>query len=63
MPQFDRSEMDAAARRFGFTRDTFEKVVRLKEILAWISEQDILKNHLLLNCSPLMAKEAVPTFT
>jgi predicted nucleotidyltransferase component of viral defense system len=48
MPQFNRNELEVAARRSGFTRDTFEKVVRLKEILTWISEQDILKDHLLL---------------
>ena len=48
MPQFNRNELDVAARRSGFARDTFEKVVRLKEILTWISEQDILKDHLLL---------------
>ena len=36
MPQFNRNELDVAARRSGFTRDTFEKVVRLKEILTWI---------------------------
>ena len=48
MPQFNRNELEVAARRSGFTRDMFEKVVRLKEILTWISEQDILKDHLLL---------------
>ncbi|MBQ7431872.1 MAG: nucleotidyl transferase AbiEii/AbiGii toxin family protein [Lachnospiraceae bacterium] len=48
MPQYNRTDLDSAARSYGFTRDTFEKVLRLKEILAWIRTQDFLRQHLLL---------------
>ena len=48
MPQYNRNELELAARRHGFTRDTFEKVVRLKEILAWINDHPFLSQHLML---------------
>ena len=30
MPQYNRRELDARAREYGFNRDTFEKVLRLR---------------------------------
>ena len=30
MPQFNRRNLDARSREYGFNRDTFEKVLRLK---------------------------------
>ena len=30
MPQYNRRELDARAREFGFNRDTFENALRLK---------------------------------
>lgn len=33
MPQFNRRELDERSRQYGFNRDTFEKVLRLKIIL------------------------------
>ena len=33
MPQYNRRELDARAREYGFNRDTFEKVLRLRTIL------------------------------
>ena len=48
MPQFDRFELDRRAREYGFVRDTFEKVLRLKLILAFLNQHEYLKDHLLL---------------
>lgn len=48
MPQYNRNELDITAHSLGFTRDTFEKVLRLKEVLTWIESQTFLRDHLLL---------------
>ena len=48
MPQFNRRELDERSRQYGFNRDTFEKVLRLKIILEYFNLQDYLKEHLLL---------------
>ena len=36
MPIYDKAEIGRAAQRYGFVRDTFEKVLRLKEILLMV---------------------------
>ena len=48
MPLFNRRELDERARKYGFNRDTFEKVLRLKQILEYLNSQEYLKEHLLL---------------
>ena len=48
MPQFNRRELDARARNYGFNRDTFEKVVRLRMILEFMNAQECMREHLLL---------------
>ena len=48
MPQFNRRELDARAREYGFNRDTFEKVFRLKTILEYLNTHEYMSNHLLL---------------
>ena len=48
MPQYNKSEIGAVAKEYGFVRDTFEKVLRLKEILRFFNEQEVLRDHLLL---------------
>ena len=48
MPQFNRRELDARARKYGFNRDTFEKVVRLRMILEFMNAQECMNEHLLL---------------
>ena len=48
MPQYNKSEIGTVAKEYGFVRDTFEKVLRLKEILRFFNEQELLRNHLLL---------------
>jgi hypothetical protein len=48
MPQFNRRELDERSRQYGFNRDTFEIVLRLKIILEYFNSQDYLKEHLLL---------------
>lgn len=48
MPQFNRRELDERSRQYGFNRDTFEKVLRLKIILEYFNSQNYLKEHLLL---------------
>lgn len=48
MPIFDKAEVGRMALEYGFARDTFEKVLRLKEILRFFNEQEYLREHLLL---------------
>ena len=48
MPQYNRRELDTRAREFGFNRDTFEKVLRLKTILEFLNTEEYMREHLLL---------------
>ena len=48
MPQYNRNDLEIAARNLHFTRDMFEKVLRLKTILDWMNAHEFLKQHLLL---------------
>lgn len=48
MPQYNRRELDARAREYGFNRDTFEKVLRLRTILEFLNTQKYMCEHLLL---------------
>jgi len=48
MPQYNRNELGRLATESGFVRDTFEKVVRLKEILRFFNEDEFLREHLVL---------------
>ena len=48
MPQYNKAEIALSAKKYGFVRDTFEKVLRLTEILKFVNEDDLLKPHLLL---------------
>ncbi len=48
MPQFNRRELDAEARKYGFNRDVFEKVVRLTMILDFLNTHEFMREHLLL---------------
>lgn len=48
MPVYDRGELSRRAQKLGFVRDTFEKVLRLTEILKFINENEFLKKHLIL---------------
>ena len=48
MPQFNRRELDVRARKYGFNRDTFEKVIRLRMILEFLNTQKCMREHLLL---------------
>lgn len=48
MPIYNKVEIGRVAQQHGFVRDTFEKVLRLKEILRYLNEEDYLKEHLLL---------------
>ena len=48
MPIYNKAEVGRAAQRHGFVRDTFEKVLRLREILRYLNEEEYLKEHLLL---------------
>ena len=45
---YNKAEIGRVARQYGFVRDTFEKVLRLKEILHFINEEEYLREHLLL---------------
>ncbi len=48
MIEYNRVELGKAAKERGFVRDTFEKVLRLKEILRYFNEDKYLKEHLVL---------------
>ena len=48
MPMYNKVEIGRAAKQHGFVRDTFEKVLRLKEILCYLNEEEYLREHLLL---------------
>lgn len=48
MPIYNKTEIARVAQQYGFVRDTFEKVLRLKEILKYLNEEEYLREHLLL---------------
>ena len=48
MPKYNKTEIGRVAQQYGFVRDTFEKVLRLKEILKYLNEEEFLREHLLL---------------
>lgn len=48
MPIYNKAEIGRVAQEYGFTRDTFEKVLRMKEILRYLNEEEYLREHLLL---------------
>lgn len=48
MPQYNKADIGRAAMQYGFIRDTFEKVLRLKEILEYFNTQEYLVKHLIL---------------
>lgn len=48
MAFYDKGEMGRQAATYGFQRDIFEKVYRLKETLAFLNSEPIMKEHLLL---------------
>ena len=48
MPTYSKMEMAELAAEYGFQRDTFEKVLRLKKILERFQQDDLLSKHLLL---------------
>lgn len=47
MPQYNKADIGRAAMQYGFIRDTFEKVLRLKEILEYFNTQEYLVKHLI----------------
>jgi hypothetical protein len=48
MPLYDKVEMSEQAQRYGFLRDTFEKVYRLIKILSYFQNNDLTQRHLVL---------------
>ena len=48
MQTYNKAELGRVAQQHGFVRDTFEKVLRLKEVLRYLNEEEFLKEHLLL---------------
>ena len=45
---YNKTEIGRVAQQYGFVRDTFEKVLRLKELLRYLNEEQYLREHLLL---------------
>ena len=48
MIEYNKNQLSLAAKQHGFVRDTFEKVLRLKEILKLMNTEDYLREHLAL---------------
>ena len=48
MPRYSRRDLDVRAREYGFNRDMFEKVLRLRTILEFLNTQEYMCEHLLL---------------
>lgn len=48
MPIYNKTEIGRVAQQYGFVRDTFEKVLRLKDILKYFNEEECLREHLIL---------------
>lgn len=48
MPQYNRAELGRMATKSGYVRDTFEKVLRLKEILKFLNEDKFLREQIRL---------------
>lgn len=48
MTVYNKAAVGRFAKEKGFPRDTFEKVLRLKEVLAFINSDDFLRKHLVL---------------
>ena len=48
MIEYNRNQLSLVSKQYGFVRDTFEKVLRLKEILKFINTDDYLQEHLAL---------------
>ena len=48
MPHYDKKTLNKVARETGFSRDTFEKVLRLKEILTFFNQHNLLSQKLML---------------
>ena len=45
---YNKTEIGRNAQQHGFVRDTFEKVLRLKDVLNYLNEEEYLRDHLLL---------------
>lgn len=48
MPQYNKTQIATAAVKYGFLRDTFEKVLRLKKVLEFFNQEELLSQHLAL---------------
>lgn len=45
---YNKGQLGQMAKQYGFVRDTFEKVLRLKEILRYLNTEEYLQEHLAL---------------
>ena len=48
MIEYNKNELGKVSGKYGFVRDTFEKVLRLTEVLRFIYSDEILSKHLVL---------------
>lgn len=48
MIEYNKAQLGRTAQENGFMRDTFEKVLRLKEVLKFINSDEFLREHLIL---------------
>ncbi|SCW70870.1 Nucleotidyl transferase AbiEii toxin, Type IV TA system [Ruminococcaceae bacterium YRB3002] len=48
MPMYDKAELAASAANYGFHRDAFEKVLRLRNVLELFQNEELLKKHFAL---------------
>ena len=48
MIEYNKVQLGKEAQKYGSVRDTFEKVLRLKEILKYFNQEEYLSEHLIL---------------
>ena len=62
MPTYDKIYLANRAKELSVVRDTFEKVLRLKEILEYFNTQEYLAAHLIPNGNMEMQQTAINPF-
>ncbi|MCR5089393.1 MAG: nucleotidyl transferase AbiEii/AbiGii toxin family protein, partial [Oscillospiraceae bacterium] len=48
MPTYSKNELSVLASKYGFQRDTFEKVLRLTKVLEYFQQDQLLREYLVL---------------
>ena len=62
MIEYNKVQPGKIAGQHGFVRDTFEKVLRLKEILKYFNQEPYLKEHLVLKGGSILVDMKMPIY-